>query len=653
MMEVAQDLAERGFHVIPLNGKKSLIKWEEFQRRAPSEDEVAQWWAQWPNANVGIITGITHVVLDADTPQAEEFLASGAVTRTPWRVKTPRGKHFYYRVNPSLQMTNSAGNGLDSRGLGGYVVAAGSAGYFWEVDMAYGATDVGDLPVLTGKDISAVNAFRANKAQPTDATGELQGEVLAHLGAVHTPHDGAPVQVGGRNNALASLVGQWVSQGMVLSDILAHARIWNQTNTPPMADAEVIQTVTSIVIGHQKRHGEVVPLSPAGSPDELLAPDQHPLAQFIEIDAQVCAPRWIIPGFICHGVTVISGSQGVGKTTALLPLAMVAAGLTNNELAPKRWRHVVYVTEDVDQAQRILAGVVNYSNLGAKLDGVRERIHLVAAKRLSPTFVAQVGKLYRDRFTREVDSVQVQPLVVLDTKSAVLDVESENDNSEASRMMAALKQGFEGLPVWLIGHVAKASMDRADVLSSRGASAIEGDAHQTMYLVKEGDTRFLINGKTRFEPHWRELEIHSNTAETQVRDEFGDMEHVVLRWGVAGVPTKTRQEAAEQAKVEKQDMAEAGTKQEIIDVVHKAWEAGVPLSKRSVASATKKKTQVVYDLIAGLIEEGYLAEIEVPSQIRINNSRPAFLVALDAQEREAGKPSKEKRTIPPSWGKVV
>ena len=356
-IEIAQSLSDQGFHVIPLNGKKSLIKWEEFQRRAPTEEEIAAWWARWPNANIGIITGITHVILDADTPEAEAYMLSGAITRTPWTVKTPRGRHYYYRINPSLTLTNSAGKGLDSRGLGGYVVAAGSEGYAWECDIAYGASSVNDLPMLVSADISAVNSYRANCAQPANAMGEAQGphqKILAHLGAISTPHDGSATSQGGRNNALASLVGQWVARGMVLSDILAHARIWNQTCNPPMADAEIIQTVTSIVIGHQKRHNEEVPLD---------APSRAELPVF-SLEELLDNPPEAPETFWGHGVMfrgarlLIGGAPKVGKSRFFLSMAVAAAtgsafiGVTFEKPLTVMWVqaeiHLSFVRERID-----------------------------------------------------------------------------------------------------------------------------------------------------------------------------------------------------------------------------------------------------------------------------------------------------------------
>ncbi len=61
-------------------------------------------------------------------------------------------------------------------------------------------------------------------------------------------------------------------------------------------------------------------------------PKVHPLARYVDIGGTPTPPRWVIPGFIGHGV---------GKTTALLPLAMTAAGLHGDDLMPRQWRHVV------------------------------------------------------------------------------------------------------------------------------------------------------------------------------------------------------------------------------------------------------------------------------------------------------------------------
>ncbi len=385
----------------------------------------------------------------------------------------------------------------------------------------------------------------------------------------------------------------------------------------------------------------------------------HPLARFVELDGTPKPPRWVIPGFIGHGVTVIAGAHGVGKTTALLPLAMTAAGLHGDELLPVHWRHVVYVTEDVEQARRILTGIVNHGNLNISMEEVRERIHIVEAVRLDPAFVASVGATYREQFTRKVNDVDVLPLVVLDTKSAVLALDNENDNSEASRMMAALKQGFDGLPVWLIGHVAKANLGRSDIagLTSRGASAVEGDANQTMFLVREGESRYLVLGKVRFEPKWQELEIVSYTAQAPANDEFGNVETIIMRWGIAAPAQQSRKEAAEQALQRQQIEDEATLRDDIREAVEVAWMTGNPLNRAGVKSKIRRKTSDVVSMLENLLNERWLYEVVVPTKIRTNNSKSAFLVKLTTEEHEAvlsngGLPS-AKMVIPSSWQKSV
>jgi hypothetical protein len=324
---------------------------------------------------------------------------------------------------------------------------------------------------------------------------------------------------------------------------------------------------------------------------------------------------------------------------------------------PRQWRHVIYITEDAAQVRRILSGIVGYSDLGINLELVKERLHIVEALRLDPAFVASVGKTYREQWTRKVDDVEVLPLVVFDTKSAVLASDNENDNSEASRMMSSLKQGFNGLPLWVISHVAKSNLSRSDVtgLSSRGASAIEGDANQTMFLIREGDIRYLIQGKLRFEPRWHELEITSYTSTVLEADEFGNKENLILRWGIANPSEITRKEAKEQAVEDKYKEDEATLRAAVRDAVEQAWQIGIPLNRAGVKAKIHRRAIDVADMIENLISEGWLYEITVPTKDRTNNKRSTFLINLSTTEHEAwlggfGLPN-AKMVIPESWKK--
>ena len=400
-------------------------------------------------------------------------------------------------------------------------------------------------------------------------------------------------------------------------------------------------------------------------PAAATAEADHPLAHFIELDDSPRPPRMVIPGVVQDGVIVIAGAQGTGKTTVLVPLSMIAAGLhgERDPLAPWHWRHVVYISEDDAQVQRIVSGVMRHAGLGLDKATVRERFHLVAAKRLSPDEVAAVGPILRARFTRTVAGVELPPLVVFDTKSAIIEVDDENSNAEAARIVSLFKQQFNGLPLWIVGHVAKALTTRKDVqsLSTRGAGAIEADAHQTVFLVVEGDgddsRRFLVLGKRRFEPKWPELEVLSASAEVGAVDEFGQHQTMVLRWGWPSPPSMTRAEAQRQAREREADEVNTALRGAILDAVDEAWSRGQPISASGLRGVVRGRVQDINSTVAVLEDESWLVSIDVPRDRRVNNNKGAYLVRLQDDERRAWLAgaglSPAKAAIPPSWARPI
>jgi hypothetical protein len=72
------------------------------------------------------------------------------------------------------------------------------------------------------------------------------------------------------------------------------------------------------------------------------------------------APNWVIDYLIPEGVGVIAGSPAVGKTTAIIPLAMAATGMISHldkSIATSISRKVVIFSEDTEQVKRILFGI--------------------------------------------------------------------------------------------------------------------------------------------------------------------------------------------------------------------------------------------------------------------------------------------------------
>lgn len=475
------------------------------------------------------------------------------------------------------------------------------------------------------------------------STSGLAGVVLLpDTGRVYSHHPGDPLHSDHSHDAFSV----WC--------ILNHA-----------GDFSTAVKAAARLLGMERTRAEPVDFSAltasASTPAEPEQKTPHPLAQFVDLDEEPRAPRWVVPGFIGHGVAVIAGAHGVGKTTTLLPLAMLAAGLheAGNPIAPLHWRHVVYIVEEREQAERIVSGLVRYGGLGLDWATVRERLHIVEARRLPPDYVAQVGSLYRERFTREAAGVPVLPLCVIDTMAATLELDSENDNSEASRAMAALKQGFDGLPVWLVGHLSKSNLGRSEAqgMTLRGAGAFEADANQVLYLVKEGEARYLVRGKTRFEARWPELEVSSHYTDVTAKNEFGAWEPVRLRWATLAAPEQSRREVAAEAHEEARKAAAAELRQSLRDAVQIAWQTGNPLNREGLKAKVSRKRQDVSDCIENLVSERWLIEVAIPAKERAHPRRSSYLVNLTTEEHEAvlrGEPvPADKLAVPASWRKEL
>lgn len=263
-------------------------------------------------------------------------------------------------------------------------------------------------------------------------------------------------------------------------------------------------------------------------------PTRHPWTQFVQLRAVPRAPRFVIPWFIQEGVVVIAGAPGVGKTTTLLPLALIAAGLhrEGDPLAPDQWRHICYLTEAPEQVEQLLAAAARRPELGASFEQIAERIHVVPLHRMAPDQAVKAGGFFAANFTRRVGETVIPPLVVIDTQAAALALENENANSEVSAAVAAFKQRFAGLPVWFVSHTAKTQWENSDAkaLTARGGGAWGGDAHQLLFVVEDCGRSYLRRSKTRFEARWPELEITTEVVSVPMLHTDGTEAEHPVRW---------------------------------------------------------------------------------------------------------------------------
>lgn len=155
LYHAANAYLQAGLSVIPIasRSKTPLISWQQYQHRRAKAEEINAWLSEWPNANVGIVTGLISglVVIDLDTEEAKDKLKErvpGFDFTTVPRSRTGKGWQLFFK-HPGVNVPNRTGviPGLDVRGDGGYVVAPPSIHpsgkhYRWEVPIK------GELPKL-------------------------------------------------------------------------------------------------------------------------------------------------------------------------------------------------------------------------------------------------------------------------------------------------------------------------------------------------------------------------------------------------------------------------------------------------------------------------------------------------------------------------
>ena len=244
-LEAALQYLARGWSVIPVRPreKRPLIRWQPYQEKQPSEDEVTAWFTAHPDANVGIVTGAKSglVVLDVDPAHGgDDSLIDlesrhGALPDTVEAQTGGGGRHLYFR-HPGGVVPNKVGlaPGIDLRGDGGLIVAPPSTHpsgrrYVWEVshhpdDVALAAMPDWLLHLVRGPRAPAGHSLHHWRTLVSEGVSE-----------------------GERNNSLASLVGHLLWHGVDVDVVLELMLCWNRARCrPPLPDAEVDSVVKSI-----------------------------------------------------------------------------------------------------------------------------------------------------------------------------------------------------------------------------------------------------------------------------------------------------------------------------------------------------------------------------------------------------------------------
>ena len=246
----AVQYAEKGWHVLPLhsviNGKCTCNKVgctsagkhpqtiNGLKSATVDKDTINEWFKHWPRANIGIATGqLSGIgVVDIDPRHGgedslDELTAKyGCIPDTVEAITQSSGRHIIFQYEEGFRTTaGKLGRGIDTRGDGGYIVAAPSKGllgeYHWEA-----SSDPEDCPIVRAP---AWVLQLLNRNKDLEFASEKIGEGL-------------------RNAYMCSIGGALRSRGVSFKAILACLQEENmQRCDPPISNIEVFNIARSMM----------------------------------------------------------------------------------------------------------------------------------------------------------------------------------------------------------------------------------------------------------------------------------------------------------------------------------------------------------------------------------------------------------------------
>jgi hypothetical protein len=429
--------------------------------------QIAQWWQQWPLANIGLRTGITCFALDIDPRKggdAELFALEQTHTPLP---TTPRsktgggGEHVLFALPENMIIRNRTDffPGIDVRGEGGYIVVPPSSHvsghkYCWD--------PAADLDEPLAQAPRWWLDLYAQTVSPSPTSPE------------------APIPNGQRNDTLSRMAYAMRKAGMALTEIKVGLDAVNMARCLPPLDPEELKLIVE-----GKRHIAPDPILRTATRTKDKENKEWPaLTAADDILTTRYKPLvWIVPGLIPEGLTIIGGLPKVAKSYFAydIALACVGQGLGLGHFGTTRGRAAYLALEDdpADTQQRIhelRPGIEHVQDLfflhGEDVptisEGLLDYIHLkVTAHDLSLVIVDPLSYVYDPKLVKQGDSLR-----------------------EAKEMLYPLRQLARKLHFALIfvDHRRKQSKDDADVFQTLyGSVGKYALADSLIMIVRRGD----------------------------------------------------------------------------------------------------------------------------------------------------------------------
>jgi len=453
ILEAALAYIRMGWNIIPVQPDRHPypgFKWKRFQTERITEEMFKEWWAQYPDCGIAVITGKQSGImgLDIDAKHDRDISEFNIQPTVIARTQTD-GWHVYYKY-PDHEVRSDDklfGEGAGIKAEPGLLVLAPTLGesgeYKWE-------TSPFDM------ELDEVPEWLLEKIKHKPKTSVNITDIVSGINE------------GARNTSATSLIGRllrYQPQAYWKSDVWPLVCAWNKENRPPLPGGELEATFNSVMkLELQRRQtgketDKEIVLAPALSMAELNALRLPPV-------------DWDIEELIEHGTpNMLSAAPNNYKSWVLLQMGIdLARGTPLFGHFETKQQSVMIVNEEdhismVKNRKEMLIG-----NGGGELPLY---FHIQKEIKLTDEYVAALLEEAREK---KVTFVMFDSLRTMHNAK-------ENDSSEMQDVMDQLMKFVRsGITVLFTHHHRKKPRDPGSKQittgeESRGSSSINAAVH--------------------------------------------------------------------------------------------------------------------------------------------------------------------------------
>ncbi len=497
ILEAASAYIRMGWNIIPIQPNREPyygFGWKRYQHERITEDMFREWWEQYPDCGIAVITGKISgiVVLDIDAKHGRDINEFGIQPTAISRTQT-KGWHVFFKHAGGYVKSTSGqivGHGVDIKGDGGLIVLAPTVGesgeYTWEAHPA--DVEIDDMP-----------DWLPEKIKENDTRSKSVGLTEIVKG----------VPDGNRNDAACSLIGTLLNRFPQNDWGSAWALIeaWNKSNIPPIPEAELKRKFSDLAKKEASKPQH------SNTADEKQFREAMSLKDLCELD--IPAVEWDIERLIEHGTpNMISAAPNNYKSWVIIHEAIsMASGVKVFGHFKTKQQAVMIVNEEDHKGQ------------------LKKRIHMLLGRGSAdlPIYLHIQEEL---KLTKEnVDNLLAEAkrkgvtCMMFDSLRAVHNAD-ENDSSQMQVVMDFFMHFIrEGITVIFTHHHRKKSRDnfgKSDLSGeeSRGSTSINAAVHGHLTCEPK-----MIDGKEKLVIRQPKLKCDQKLEPFQVDivlDESGD-----------------------------------------------------------------------------------------------------------------------------------